>query len=280
LILLRSELAIKRDFKGKVVFITGAAGGMGMALSRRFGIAGAKLGVTDLDADAVHAFSRTLTSEGIASVGIGLDVTDEDACKRVMDEIADQFGGIDLLINNAGITHRSAFRHTDSAVYRRVMDVNYFGSLYCTKAALPQLIKNKGQIVVISSIAGFSPLLGRTGYSASKHALHGLFDSLRTELRSKGVGVTIVCPGFTATNIERNALDGDGRPTTHPQSKVGKTATPESVSEAVYQAACKDKRLLVLSKVGRLTQILTRCFPGFYEWIMARSLKSELERNK
>ena len=271
-------MAIKRDFKGKVVVITGAAGGMGMALSRRFGTAGARIAVTDVDVGAVQEFSETLTSEGIENIGIGLDVTDEVACKRAMDEIADHFGGIDLLINNAGITHRSAFENTDSAVYKRVMDVNYFGSLYSTKSALPQLMKNKGQIIVMSSIAGFSPLLGRTGYSASKHALHGFFDSLRAELKNRGIGITIVCPGFTATNIERNALDGDGRPTTHPQSRIGKTATPESVAEAVYQAACREKRLLVLSKVGRLTRILMRCSPCLYEWIMVRSLKSELER--
>ena len=249
-----------------------------MALSRRFGTAGARITVTDVDVGAVQEFSEILTSEGIENIGIGLDVTDEMACKRAMDEIADQFDGIDLLINNAGITHRSAFEKTDSAVYKRVMDVNYFGSLHSTKAALPHLIKNKGQIIVMSSIAGFAPLLGRTGYSASKHALHGFFDSLRTELKSKGIGVTIVCPGFTATNIERNALDGDGRPTTHPQSRVGKAASPERVAEDIYQAACREKRLLVLSTVGWLTRILTRCSPCFYEWIMARSLKSELER--
>jgi NAD(P)-dependent dehydrogenase (short-subunit alcohol dehydrogenase family) len=271
-------LGKKRDFKDKIVVITGAAGGMGMALSRRFGAAGARLGLTDVDAEAVQAFSRVLTSEGIKNIAIGLDVTDEEACKKAMDEVADRFGNIDLLINNAGITHRSAFAETDSAVYRRIMEVNYFGSLYCTQAALPQLIKNKGLIIVISSIAGFAPLLGRTGYAASKYALHGLFDSLRTELKSTGVAVTLVCPGFTATNIERNALDGDGRPTTHPQSKVGKTATPESVAAAVFQAACREKRLLVLSTVGRLTRILTRLFPCLYEWIMARSLKSEFER--
>lgn len=268
----------KRDFRGKVVVITGAAGGMGTALSRRFGRAGAKVAVTDVDGDSVQTLSRILTSEGIENIPIRLDVTDGKACQRAMEEITDCFGVIDLLINNAGITHRSAFEKTDSDVYRRVMDVNYFGSLYCTKAALTQLIKSKGQIIVMSSIAGFAPLLGRTGYSASKHALHGFFDSLRAELKGRGVGVNIVCPGFTATNIECNALDGDGRPTTHPQSKVGKAATPESVAEAVYQAACREKRLLVLSTVGRLTRMMTRFFPGLYERIMARSLKSELER--
>ena len=268
----------KRDFKGKVAVITGAAGGMGQALSRRFGMAGAKLAVTDLDAGAVMEFSRALSEEGIKSVGIGLDVTDESACRRTMDEIKKRFGRIDLLINNAGITHRSAFVKTNPAVYRRVMDVNYFGPLYCTKAAFDSLLENRGLIIVISSIAGFAPLLGRTGYSASKHALHGLFDSLRAEVKESGVGITLVCPGFTATNIEQNALGGDGCPTTHPQSKVGRSATPESVAEAVYLAACKDKRLLVLSTVGRLTRLMTRSFPFLYEWLMARSLRSELER--
>jgi len=271
-------LGTRRDFKDKVVVITGAAGGMGIALSRRFGAAGARLGVTDVDAEAVQAFSRTLTSERIENIAIELDVTDEGACKMAMDKVAEQLGGIDVLINNAGITHRSAFMNTDSAVYHRVMDVNYFGSLYCTKAALARLIKTRGLIIVISSVAGFAPVLGRTGYAASKHALHGLFDSLRTELKGTGVGVTVVCPGFTDTNIYRNALDGDGRPTKHPQSKVGKTATPESVAEAVFQAACRDKRLTVLSTVGRLTRMMTKCFPSLYEKLMARLLKSELER--
>jgi short-subunit dehydrogenase len=133
-------------------------------------------------------------------------------------------------------------------------------------------------IIVISSIAGFAPLLGRTGYVASKHALHGLFDSLRAELRETGVGVTIACPGFTATNIAKNALDGDGSITLHPQSTMGTAASPESVAEKVFQAATRSKRLVVLSAVGRLTRVLTKFFPGFYERSMAQVLRSELDR--
>jgi NAD(P)-dependent dehydrogenase (short-subunit alcohol dehydrogenase family) len=268
----------RRRFNGKVVVITGAAGGMGKALSRRFGRAGARLGLLDLDEEAVLHLARELVEAGFDCVGLGLDVTDEEACIHAMDRVAGELGGLDVLINNAGITHRSAFAGTETEVYRKVMAVNFFGSVYCTKAALPNLVKSRGLIVVISSIAGFAPLLGRTGYAASKHALHGFFDSLRTELQGSGVGVTIVCPGFTATGIDRRALDGDGLLTTHPQSKLGRVATPESVAEAVFKAVGRDRRLLVLSAVGRLTLLMTRCCPRLYERVMARSLRSELER--
>ena len=268
----------KRDFKDRVVVITGAAGGMGRALSRRFGQAGARLGLTDIDDHGVEALSEELTAEGIDCFGLGLDVTDEAACHRAMALVVERFRHLDVLINNAGITHRSAFGRTGSDVYSRVMAVNYFGSIYCTQASLDYLLERQGLIIVISSIAGFAPLLGRTGYAASKHALHGLFDSLRAELRETGVGVTIVCPGFTATSIDKNALDGDGSVTLHPQSTMGTAASPESVAEAVFQASTRSKRLVVLSAVGRLARLLTKFFPGFYERKMAQVLRSELDR--
>jgi NAD(P)-dependent dehydrogenase (short-subunit alcohol dehydrogenase family) len=271
-------LSIKRDFKGKVVFITGAAGGMGRALSRRFARGGARLALTDIDGAGVRILASELAAQGIETLGIGLDVADEAACRNALDIAVTHFGGLDVLINNAGITHRSGFSQTSAKVYRKVMDVNYFGAIHCTRAALDQIIRNRGLIVVMSSIAGFAPLLGRTGYSASKHALHGLFDSLRTELRGTGVDITIICPGFTATNIDRNALGGDGWATSHPQSKVGKVAAPEDVAEAVFRAAVQGRRLAVLSAVGRMTRILTRVYPSLYERIMARSLRSELDR--
>lgn len=270
-------MGAKRDFSGKVVFITGAAGGLGRALSWRFARAGARLGITDLDGAAIEELARELGAEGIECLAQGLDVTDEGACSRAIASTVERFGGLDLLINNAGITQRSAFTRTQTAVYRRVMDVNFFGSLHCTKAALSHLVERRGRIIVISSVAGFSPLLGRTGYAASKHALHGFFDSLRAELRESGVGVTIVCPSFVATGIEKNALDGDGRPTTHPQSRVGKVATPESVADAVFEAAIRGKRLLVLSSIGRLTRLMTKICPALFEAMMIRSLSSELK---
>ena len=268
----------KREFRHKTVVITGAAGGLGRAFSRRFAKAGARLGLLDLKEDAVHNLAVRLTSEGFNCVGLGCDVTDERACQKAIHALVERFGGLDVLINNAGIAQRSAFAQTSTDVFQRVMAVNFFGALYCTKAALPSLISRKGLIIVISSIAGFAPLYGRTAYTASKHALHGLFDTLRTELQKDGVGVLVVCPGFVDTNFSKTALDGDGRITTHPRSKVGQLAAPESVAGAVFSAAIKNKRLLVLSSVGRWTRLLTRVAPGLYERLMTRSLRSELKR--
>jgi NAD(P)-dependent dehydrogenase (short-subunit alcohol dehydrogenase family) len=267
-----------RNYSGKSVVITGAAGGMGQAFARRFAKAGARLALLDLDGAAASGQAEELNSQGHSALGLACDVSDEDSCRAAMDKAISFLGGVDLLINNAGITHRSAFAQTDAAVFRRVMGVNFFGSLYCTQAALPSLLEHNGQVVVISSIAGFAPLLGRTGYAASKHALHGLFDSLRTELVGSGVDVLIVCPGFTRTGITTAALDGDGTTTKHPQSTLGRISEPEVVVEAVFKAAQKNKRLLVLSPVGKLTRVLTRIAPGMYEKLMARSMKRELER--
>ncbi len=269
----------RRDFRGKTVVITGAAGGLGSAFAYRFGEAGSKLGLIDLSADGVKALSEGLQTKGVDSIGVACDVTSADECQEAIERVVHRFGGIDVLINNAGITHRSAFRNTSLAVFQRVMSVNYFGSLYCTKAAVESLIERNGLIVAISSVAGFSPLYGRSGYAASKHALHGLFDSLRTELGHFGVDVMIVCPGFTATGIALRALDGDGQVTRHPQSTFGRIADPGEVAEAVFQAASRrKKRLVVLSGVGKLTRLVHKLSPGLYERLMIRSLSSELKR--
>lgn len=266
------------SFKNKVVVITGAAGGMGRALCRQFGRAGAKIALLDLHREPLDTFTHELNQTGIQTLALPCDVTNEPACENAMQNIIVNFGGIDVLINNAGITQRSAFEKTQTSVFRKVMEVNFFGALHCTKAALSELIKNQGRIIVMSSIAGFSPLYCRSGYSASKHALHGLFESLRSELKTKGVRVMMVCPGFTATDIEKNALDGDGRHATHPRSTTGKIATPEEVAAAIYHAALRNKRLLVLSTVGKLAYLVSRFFPAYYERVMTKRLQHELER--
>jgi NADP-dependent 3-hydroxy acid dehydrogenase YdfG len=161
-----------------VVVITGGAGGIGRALARRWSREGARLALLDRDKDALEEASAELRASGADVTGIELDVTDFDACNEAMEKVVSACGGIDVLVNNAGAVHRSAFLDTDVEVYRRIMAVNYLGSLHCAKAALPHLLARRGMIVVTSSIAGVAPLYGRTGYAASKHALHGLFEAL------------------------------------------------------------------------------------------------------
>lgn len=266
------------SFRDRVVLITGAAGGIGSALARRFGAAGWRLALLDIDSDRLQAVHEQLTAENFDALPMVCDLTDFQACSRAVEAIVRHFGRIDVLINNAGITHRSAFADTQPAVFRRVMEVNFFGALHCTKAALPHLAQSRGTIVVISSIAGFSPLYGRSGYAASKYALHGLFESLRTELAGTGVHILLVCPGFTATDIEKRALDADGSFTTHPRSTTGRIARPEEVAAAVYRATLRRRRLLVLSTVGKLAYWISRLAPALYERIMRHRLRHELQR--
>lgn len=267
-----------RDFNNKVVVVTGAAGGMGLAFARRFGQAGARVAMLDLRQEAAAEAAEALRAEGIDTLALGCDVADPHAVVVAIEQIMDHFGGIDVLINNAGISARAGFDETHLAVFHKVMAINFFGALYGTKAALGTLRRRRGLIITISSLAGFSPLYGRTAYAASKHALHGLFDSLRSELRGTGVGVLIVCPGFTATGIGTAALDGDGTITRHPQSTVGRAATPDQVAEQVFQAARCNRRLLVLTPIGRLGRFINKVSPRLYEWLMVRSMRKELER--
>ena len=265
-------------FKNKVAVVTGAASGIGAAICRRFAREGARIGLLDVDEKGAQAEADKLRAIGVGAVGIRCDVVNEDECTSAMKEIFDLYGGIDVLVNNAGITQRSAFVDTQISVYRRVMEVNFFGSLHCTKAALASLIERKGVIIVIESLAGITPLLGRTGYCASKHALHGFFTSLRSELRNTGTHIMLVCPGFVETSLQSRALGGDGRVTTHPQSMVGKPVSAESVAGRIYKGAVNRNHLLVLTPVGKLTYWIHRFAPRLYERLMARQLKEELLR--
>jgi NAD(P)-dependent dehydrogenase (short-subunit alcohol dehydrogenase family) len=255
--------------------VTGAAGGIGRALCLRFGREGAQIAALDLDREGLDALAGELREAQIETLVEPCDVTDPDQCARAIASVHQRFGGVDVLINNAGISHRSPVVETELQVYRRVMDVNFFGAVHCTKPAMQSLLERRGLIIVISSIAGRGPLPGRTGYSASKHALHGFFETLRCELADRGVRVMMVCPSFTATNIERSALDGKGNPTSRAWDTVGKIATPESVAEAVYRGARSGRRVLVLSGTGRAAYLVSRLWPGLYERVVSRMFRMD-----
>jgi UDP-glucose 4-epimerase len=256
-----------------VVVITGAAGGIGKSLARRWAISGATIALLDYEAEPLALAEAQLIAMGAEVLAVNVDVTDIEACQQAMAAVIQRFGTIDILVNNAGAVHRSAFADTDISVYRTVMEVNFFGSLNCAKAALPHLLKSRGLIVVTSSIAGIAPLYGRTGYAASKHALHGLFESARCELAEDGVRVLMVCPSFTRSAFEQRAMGADGHAAGTKRSMTGGIAEPEDVADAIVKAADSGKNLLVLSAQGKLSYYLSRLAPTLYARAMVRRLK-------
>ena len=258
-------MADRFDPDGKVALITGGAGGIGFALARRFGAAGCRVALLDVDDQGLSERSAALADANVEHLARRCDVTDRADVEAAVREVCDRFGGVDLLFNNAGMSHRSAFRDTAAVVYERVLAVNVFGSLYCAQAALPSLLQRQGVIVVTSSIAGFSPLLGRTGYCASKYALHGMFETARAELLGTGVGVLIVCPSFVDTAIVANALDASGNRTGKPRVEIGHAVSPDYVAERILAAVRRRRRFLVLSATGRAALVVSRLAPGLYE---------------
>jgi len=266
----------KRSFKDKVVAVTGGASGIGKAVGMKFAANGARIALIDMDAEGLQTCEQEFAKRGWDVTGIVCNVAHENECLAAMNNIKAHYGGIDVLVNNAGITLRDAFVHTEMVAYRQVMAVNFFGALYCTKAAMESLLASKGMLIVISSIAGVAPLPGRTGYCASKHALHGLFETMRIELKDHGVHVLIACPTFVKTNLQIRALGGDGKPAAHPQSTMGKVQSPEKTAKAIYTAAIKNKKRVILTPMGKAAFWLNRLMPELYARVIANRFKSEL----
>ena len=259
-------------FAGKAILITGAAGGLGAALCHGFAAQGARIAAMDRDRERLDALVASLPAGTLAIAG---DLTDPVLCEDAVRQTVARFGALDVLVNNAGISHRSLLADTDPAVIRRVMEVNFFGALQITHAALPHLIDTRGMVAAISSVAGFAPLLGRTGYSASKHALHGFFDTLRTEVEDRGVGVTLVCPSFIATGIGGAALGGQGGSAAAARITAGGESQPEDIARRIVDAIAQRRRLLLPDRTSRLAWWVRKFAPGFYAGTMKRRVRAE-----
>jgi len=255
----------------KTAVVTGAAHGIGAALVKRFARADHAVAVLDLDAAAAARVAERIREEGGNARSIRCDVTDRDDCRDAVAQVIDAWGGVDVLVNNAGITHVGLVRDTDVEVFRRVVEVNFFGAVHCTQAALPSLVSRKGCVVALSSVAGFAPLATRAGYVAAKHALQGFFETLRTEHLRDGLAVTVVCPSFVDTHIGDRALGAHGE-TAAPDARTGvaHAVGPDVAAEAIFRGVESRKRLVWVGREARWAWWVSHFAPRVYERMMVR----------
>ncbi len=246
-------------FANKVVVVTGGTDGIGKALVDQLLLAGAKVATCGRNHDKLYHLQSTHPSSPLHTVVA--DVSSENDCRKLIESTIKMFGGVDILINNAGISMRALLKDASIDVIKSVMDINFFGSVYCTKYALNSIIERKGVIVGVSSIAGYRGLPGRSGYSASKYALQGWLEAIKTELINEDVHVMWVCPGFTTSNIRNAALDENAKAHGETTMDEGKMMSATDCAQHILKAVEKKKRTLILTFTGKRTVFLNKFFP-------------------
>jgi len=264
------------DLKNKTVIITGASSGIGRSCAEEFAKRGANVVLGARQFVTLCEIAQDLERNyGIKAIAVECDVSKEEDCKGLIIQAVTTFKRIDVLINNAGISMRALFVDVDIQVLRDLMDVNFWGAVCCTKYALPELLKNKGSVVGISSIAGYKGLPGRTGYSASKFALNGFLESLRVENLKTGLHVMVASPGFTASNIRYAALVKDGSAQGETSMEEGKMMTSDEVAVIIANGVEKSRRSLVMTGQGKLTVFLSKIMPAFLDKLVYKHFTRE-----
>jgi len=261
--------------KDKVCIITGASSGIGKALA--FELAGqkAKLVIAARKIAELEEIKKEIEQKGGEVLVVKTDVSVEADCKNLIEESVKHYGRIDVMINNAGISMRAIFEDVDLKVLKQLMDINFWGTVYCTKYALPYLLKTKGSVVGVSSVAGYKGLPGRTGYSASKFAIHGFLEVLRIENLKKGLHVLIACPGFTASNIRNTALAKDGSMQGESPRDESEMMSAEEVAVHIVNAIKRRKDRIVLTSTGKMTVMLNKFFPKFMDKMVYNHMAKE-----
>jgi dehydrogenase/reductase SDR family member 7B len=262
-------------FKNKVVVITGATSGIGEACAMAFGKEGAQVVITGRSQIKLDNSLLKLQKEGVDAIGIVADAALEEDNRKMAEKAISHFGKIDILINNAGISMRALFQDLDIEVFKKVMDINFWGAVYATKYCLDSITKEKGSIIGISSINGYRGTPARTAYTASKFAMNGFFESLRTELLKKDVHVLVACPGFTTSNIRLNALLADGTPQGASPRDEAKMMSAEEVAAYIVAATVKRKREIVLTTQGKLAVFLNKWIPGIMDGVVYNQMAKE-----
>lgn len=259
----------------QVIIVTGASSGIGRATAIECASRGASVVLAARSKEGLHEVRDAIEHKGGNCIMVETDVTSEKSCEHLMLSAMEHYGRIDILINNAGISMRAILEEMDLDTFRKVMDVNFWGTVQCTKHALPHLLKSKGSVVGVSSIAGYVGLPARTAYSASKYAMQGFLDALRSENRKTGLHVMVACPGYTESNIRKRALNAKGESQDESPLKEDKIMTAKEVAKFMVDAIEKRKKRLVLTTEGKLAVFLSKFFPSFIDAQVFKKVTSE-----
>jgi short-subunit dehydrogenase len=258
-----------------VVIITGASSGIGEASAYAFAAKKCKVVLAARNVEKLNLVQENCIKLGAEVLVVKCDVAIENDCKVLIDKTIEKFGCIHVLLNNAGISMRALFSNLDLLVLKQVMDINFWGTVYCTKYALPFLLKEKGSVIGVSSIAGIKGLPGRTGYSASKFAMNGFMEALRIENSKTGLHVGVIAPGYTASNIRNSALNKDGNSQAESPFDESKLMPAETVADYIVQMVILRRPEVVLTTQGKLTFWLNKFFPRWVDSLVFKTVSKE-----
>ncbi|MFM7488624.1 MAG: SDR family oxidoreductase [Cytophagales bacterium] len=261
--------------KDKVVIITGGSSGIGKALAEVFSQRGSKVLITGRNKQDLLNAQQNLQAKGLEIAVFQADVSTENDNRMMVEETMRLFGRIDILINNAGVSMRALFEDFSLEAFRKVMNINFYGTVYATRYALPHIIRSKGSVVGISSINGKRSTPARSAYAASKFAMEGFLETLRTEVMTRGVHVLVVSPGFTASNIRKRSLTKDGTPQGDSPRKENEMMTAEAVANHVYRAVLMRKRNVTLTIKGKLAIWINKWWPSLADKLVYNELAKE-----
>lgn len=260
--------------QNKVVIITGASSGIGKALAEEYASKGWNLVLAARRIERLKELENRLTNVEILS--IKTDVSVEADCKSLIESAVKRFGRIDVLINNAGISMRAAIVDVEMDVLRKLMDVNFWGTVYCTKYALPYLLATKGSLVGVISVGGYVGLPCRSGYSASKFAMRGFLDSVRVEHRRSGLHVLVAAPGFTSSEIRKSALVADGSQQGETPRDENKMMSAEKCAHHIYKAVKRRRRKIILTFIeGKATVLIAKLWADLVDGFIYRTFARE-----
>lgn len=263
------------DNQRPIALITGAGSGIGEALALEGAKRGYDLVIMGRNTQNLEKVASSCKTLGASVVVVSGDVSIQEDCRRFVAAASTLPGKVKILFNNAGISMRAVFEHTDPEVLHQLMNTNFWGTVYCTHFALPKLLENNGSVVGVSSIAGFKGLPGRTGYSASKFAMHGFLESLRNENLKKNLHVLIACPGYTASNIRKTALNKDGKSQAETPLDESKLMQPSEVADAIWNSVEKRRLYLILTLQGKLAVFINKWWPALADKLAYNVIRKE-----